>query len=136
MGWLPTGLWKRRKRILIIEDSPSTSTVIVDILRSFNYEAIVASTGAEGLTLIQSQRPDLVLLDVILPDTNGTIICQRLKADPATRDIPVVYLTSKSESTIEAGRTTHSADGYLTKPVSQWQLINRIENVFNHRGSD
>ena len=133
MGWLAIGLWKRRKRILVIEDSPTTSSVIADILRSFNYEPVVASTGAEGMAAVQSQRPDLVLLDVLLPDMNGSIICQRLKADPTTWDIPVVYLTSKSETTIESGRTMHSADGYLTKPVSRLQLISRIENIFNRR---
>lgn len=133
MGWLPIGLWGRRKRILVIEDSPTTSAVIADILRSFNYDALVAATGADGLAAIQTRRPDLVLLDVLLPDMNGSIICQRLKADPATWDIPVVYLTSKSETTIEQGRTMHSADGYLTKPVSRLQLINRIENIFNRQ---
>ena len=133
MGLLPTGLWKRRKRILIIEDSPTTANVIAEILRAFNYEPVIASSGQEGLANVQAQHPDLILLDVLLPDTNGAIICQRLKADPATWDIPVVYLTSKTETTIEANRPVHSADGYLTKPVSQLHLINRIENIFNRR---
>ena len=133
MGWLPVGLWKRRKRVLIIEDSATTASVIAEILRSFNYEPVMAHTGQDGLNAVQTQRPDLILLDVLLPDTNGAIICQRLKADPATWDIPIVYLTSKSETTIEANRSVHSADGYLTKPVSQLHLINRIENIFNKR---
>ena len=130
MGWgASLGLWKQRKRILVVEDSPTTLGIISNILRAFNYEIVTAVTGQEAMTAIQSQRPDLVLLDVLLPDTNGTIICQRLKADPATWDIPVVYLTAKSEATIESGRTVHSADCYLAKPISQWQLVNRVERL-------
>ena len=133
MGWLPLGLWKRRKRILVIEDSSTTAQIIVEMLRSFNYDAIVASTGAQGLETIQTRRPDLVLLDALLPDMNGSIICQRLKADPTTWDIPIIYLTSKSETTIESGRTMHSADGYLAKPINRMQILNRIENIFNRK---
>ena len=130
MGWnAPLGLWKQRKRILVVEDSPTTLGIISHILQAFNYEIIAAGTGQEAMTAIQSRRPDLVLLDVLLPDTNGSILCQRLKADPATWDIPVVYLTAKSETTIENGRTMHSADGYLAKPISQWQLVNRVEHI-------
>ena len=133
MGWLSFGLWGRRKRILVIEDSSTTAQIIVDMLRSFNYDATVAPTGAQGLEAIQVQRPDLVLLDVLLPDMNGSIICQRVKADPVTWDIPIIYLTSKSETTIESGRTMHSADGYLTKPINRLQLLSRIENIFNRK---
>ena len=130
MGWnAPLGIWKQRKRILVVEDSPTTLGIISHILRAFNYEIVTAGTGQEAMTAIQSQRPDLVLLDVLLPDMNGSIICQRVKADPATWDIPIIYLTSKSETTIESGRTMHSADGYLAKPISQWQLVNRVEHL-------
>ena len=134
MGWrVPLGIWKQRKRILVVEDSPTTAGIITHILGAFNYETVTAGTGQKAMEAIQSQRPDLVLLDVLLPDTNGSIICQRLKADPATWDIPVVYLTSKSEATIEAGRAMHSADGYLAKPIRQWELVNRIDNIFRRR---
>lgn len=133
MSWLPLGLWKRRKRILIIEDSSTTAGVISEILRSFNYETVIASTGTEGMQAVQVQRPDLVLLDVLLPDISGATICQRLKADPATWDIPIIYLTSKSETTIESGNAMHSADGYLAKPISQWQLVNRVDHIFRRR---
>ena len=126
---MPLGLWKQRKRILVVEDSPTTLGIISNILRAFNYEIVTDGTGQEAMTTIQSQRPDLVLLDVLLPDTNGSIICQRLKADPATWDIPVVYLTAKGETAIESGRAMHSADGYLAKPISQWQLVNRVERL-------
>ena len=134
MGWaLPTGLWKQRKRILVVEDSTTTAAVITNILKAFNYEIVHAGTGAEAMEAIKTHRPDLVLLDVLLPDTNGSIICQRLKADPATWDIPIVYLTSKSEHTIELNRTFHTADGYLSKPVSQWQLVNRVEHILKRQ---
>ena len=134
MGWsLPLGVWKQRKRILVVEDSPTTAAIITNILKAFNYDTVTAGTGQEAMETIKAQRPDLVLLDVPLPDTNGSIICQRLKADPGTWDIPVVYLTSKGERTIESDRTFHSADGYLPKPISQWQLLNRVENALKRR---
>ena len=134
MAWsIPLGIWKQRKRILIVEDSPTTAGVITNILAAFNYDTAIAATGAAAMESIQAQRPDLVLLDVLLPDTNGAIICQRLKADPSTWDIPVIYLTSKGERTIEPGRTMPSADGYLPKPVSQWQLVNRVESILKRQ---
>ena len=134
MGWSFTlGLWKRRKFILVVEDSATTASVITSILQSFNYETAVAPTGAEAMTTIAARAPDLILLDVLLPDTNGVILCQRLKADPATRNIPVLYLTSKSETTIEMNRPIHSADGYLTKPVDRLLLINHIDRIFRRR---
>ena len=133
MAWrIPLGIWRHRKRILVVEDSPTTN-VIVNILRTLNHDILTASRGDEALETARVLHPDLVLLDVILPDISGTVICQRLKADPSTRDIPVVYLTSKSEATIEANRAVHTADGYLTKPVSQWQLVNRVEQILRQQ---
>lgn len=134
MGWsLPLGVWSRRKRILVVEDSPTMAAIIANILQAFNYDIVTVSTGHEAMEQVQAQRPDLVLLDVLLPDTNGSIICQRLKADPSTWDIPVIYLTSKAETTIESGRTIHSADGYLAKPVRQWELVNRVEHFLRRQ---
>ena len=130
MAWpVPVGVWKQRKRILVVEHSPATSSLITTILRAFNYEMQAVGTGQEALTAIQSQRPDLVLLDTLLPDTDGSIICRHLKADPATWDIPIVCLTSKGDTTAVDGEALRAADGYLTKPVSQWQLINRVEHI-------
>ena len=130
MAWrLPWGFWKRRKRILVVDDSPTTVAVIADILRTLNHDILTAGTGEEALQMVHALRPDLILLDVMLPDVSGTIICQRLKADPATRDIPILYLTSKTETALETNRPAHGADGYLTKPVSQWQLVSRVEKI-------
>ena len=132
-GVMPLGIWKQRKRILVVEDSPTMAAIIQSTLKAFNYEVVVAGTGAQALGLIQQESPDLILLDVMLPDTDGIAICQRLKADPSTWEIPVIFVTTRSPDGLPLGYAVYAADGYLAKPIRRWELINSVDNVFRRQ---
>ena len=122
----PEGLGRSRESILIIDDSPDVLLTISGLLKS-DYQLRVANRAAAGLQLAAADPPDLILLDVMMPDMDGPEACRKLKADPDTRDIPVIFLTGMSnESDEETGFELGAVD-YITKPVSGPILKARIK---------
>jgi two-component system phosphate regulon response regulator PhoB len=116
-------------RVLIVEDEKD----IVDLLR-FNlkqagHEPAVATTGEEALAQIASVRPDLVLLDLMLPDVSGTEICRRLKSDPRTSQVPVIMVTARGEEVDRLVGFELGADDFVTKPFSVRELLLRVRAV-------
>jgi two-component system phosphate regulon response regulator PhoB len=116
-------------RVLIVEDEKD----IVDLLR-FNllqagHEAAIAPTGEEALGQIARTRPDLVLLDLMLPDLPGTEICRRIKGDPRLRQIPVIMVTARAEEVDRLVGFELGADDFVTKPFSVRELLLRIRAV-------
>ena len=100
------------------------------MLEQVGYQVKTAATGNQGLDIIESWNPDLVLLDVILPDGNGIEICQRIKADPQTSDVYVILLSGlKTDSKSQAMGLEAGADGYLTRPVSNRELLARVDSI-------
>ena len=117
------------KTILFIEDESALQKAFGDILKQENYEMISALDGETGLRLVRSKKPDLILLDLILPKTHGFEVLKQLKSDPETKDIPVIVLTNleevgEVEKAIELGATT-----YLVK--SQYSLEEVVEKIKN-----
>jgi twitching motility two-component system response regulator PilH len=104
-------------RILVVEDSPTALYVVSDMLIKDGYEVIKATDGEEALRLAAQEKPNLILLDVILPKLNGYQVCRQIKAAPETQHIPVVMITSKSKSTDRNWGIEQGADGYVVKPV-------------------
>jgi CheY-like chemotaxis protein len=97
-----------KARILVVDDNPDLLFATCRILKNAGYETIEAATGQVGLRLTMEHNPDLVLLDVILPDINGDEVCRRIKSDPKTADIYVVLLSSTLiESDSQAERLEH-----------------------------
>lgn len=84
--------------ILIIEDSETQAQQVAAHLSVYDVDVIIATDGPQGLRLVNAQKPNLIVLDINLPTMSGYQVCRRIKRDPATRDIPVIMLTSKSES--------------------------------------
>ena len=84
----------RKQRILIVDDTKDILVVVSKRLESWGFEAVTAESGEEGLQLAQEHRPDLILLDIMMPRMKGRDVCARLKADPKTADIPVIFLTA------------------------------------------
>jgi CheY-like chemotaxis protein len=115
--------------VLTIEDQPDIRRLIRMTLEFKGFKVLEASNGEDGLALAQSARPDLVLLDVLMPGIGGLSAAQRLRADPALRHIPIVMLSALgSASDIDAGLET-GASAYLTKPfspVALLQLVGRL----------
>jgi two-component system, OmpR family, phosphate regulon response regulator PhoB len=116
-------------RILVIEDEQDLQKVLGYNLRAAGHEVVGALLGQEGLKLARDRRPDVVLLDLMLPDLPGTEVCKSLKADAALRDVPVIMLTAKGEEVDRVVGFELGADDYVVKPFSVRELILRIQAV-------
>ncbi len=121
------------KRILCIEDEPEMIDLIRLILGRRGFEVTGAAGGMEGLKAIRENLPDLVLLDLMMPDMDGWEVYQQMKADEKTRHIPVIVVTAKAQS-IDRVLGLHIAkvDDYIAKPFSPQELLNSVEKVFSH----
>ncbi len=117
------------KSILLIDDDEVIHKIVRSILFSRGYSVLAATSGEDGLQIAKTQKPDLILLDVILPGIKGREVCAKLKGDPETQNIPVVFLTAKdSQEDIQAENEVGSS-GHLTKPVDAKILIEMIQGV-------
>ncbi len=103
--------------ILIVDDAPSNLAVLTEALRS-EYEVRIASSGAQALRLVEESAPDLILLDILMPDMDGYEVCRRFKARAATRNIPIIFLTAKGDVADETLGLALGAVDYIVKPVS------------------
>ena len=115
--------------ILVVEDSPPQAFVLRKLLQHHGYKATVAGDGAEALELVRKQPPDLILSDVNMPVMNGYEMCLVLKSDPATASIPVILLTTLSDSTSILEGLKCKADYYLTKPYESKYLLDRVQSL-------
>jgi CheY-like chemotaxis protein len=121
--------WHRS--ILVIDDDEMIFKILRPVLFSHGYSVLTASSGEDGLQITKMQKPDLVILDVILPGIKGREVCKKIKEDPETHNIPVVFLTAKnSEEDIRAENEVGSS-GHLTKPVDAKKLIEVIQHALN-----
>lgn len=114
-----------RPKILVVDDQPINIHMINEIFKQ-DLEVLMATTGRAGIDLCKSQAPDLVILDVMMPDMTGYDVCQALKADPATRDIPVIFLTSLSEERDEIYGFELGAVDFINKPISPIVVKSRV----------
>ena len=117
------------ERILIVDDVATNRIVLKVKLRSACYEVLQASSGHEALRMARHAAPDLILLDVMMPDLDGLSVCARLKRDPATRDIPIILITSRLDHASKLEGLNSGADDYLTKPVDENQLLARVRSL-------
>lgn len=113
-------------RILVIEDEKDLQQILEFNLRQAGHDVLGALRGTDGLRLAREQHPDLVLLDLMLPDLSGTEICKTLKGDPATAMIPIIILTAKGEEIDRVLGFELGADDYVVKPFSVRELILRV----------
>jgi two-component system phosphate regulon response regulator PhoB len=120
-------------RILVIEDEPDIQEVLEYNLRTAGYDVVSAVRGLDGLRLVREQRPDLVLLDLMLPDIPGFEVCRAIRDNPATRALPVVMLTARQEEIDRVVGFEIGADDYVTKPFSVRELMLRIRAVLKRR---
>jgi two-component system phosphate regulon response regulator PhoB len=116
-------------RILVIEDEPDIQQILEYNLREKGHKVFLAGKGEEGLRLAREKRPDLVLLDLMLPDMPGTEVCKILKSDPAMRNVQVVMLTAKGEEIDRVVGFELGADDYVVKPFSVRELLLRVQAI-------
>lgn len=117
---------KPKSTILAVDDTPANIDVVKGVL-SQDYRVQAAVNGLMALKIIEQQKPDLILLDVMMPDMDGYEVCRRLKSAPETCDIPIVFLTAKSEIADEAKGLAMGAVDYITKPISPPILQERVK---------
>jgi two-component system response regulator VicR len=120
------------KHILCIEDEPEMIDLIRLILSRRGFEVIGAAGGKEGLEKVRQAPPDLVLLDLMMPDMDGWEVYQQIKADEKTKDIPVIVVTAKAQSIDKVlGLHIAKVDDYIAKPFSPQDLLNSVDQVFS-----
>ena len=117
------------KRILVVDDEPDLVDLVCFNLTEAGYQADSALSGREAMERLERSRPDLLILDLMLPDVEGTEICRRVRAEPRLRALPVLMLTARSEEVDRIVGFEVGADDYLTKPFSFLELMARIEAV-------
>ena len=115
--------------VLLCDDERDLLSVLDFNLRAAGFETILATRGEEAMLALKRRIPDLVLLDLMLPDLPGTEICRRIKSDPRTRHVPVVMLTAKGEEVDRVVGFELGADDYVTKPFSVRELVLRLKAV-------
>jgi len=113
-------------KILVIEDEPEMRRNLLTILRLEKYEAVEAENGRAGVAIARSEKPDLILCDVMMPEMNGYEVLEALRADAVTVATPFIFLTAKGERNDVRGGMNLGADDYLTKPVSKSDLLQAI----------
>ena len=116
-------------RILVIEDEADIQQVLDYNLREKGHKVFIASNGEEGLKIAREKRPDLVLLDLMLPGMPGTEVCKTLKSDPATKNTQVVMMTAKGEEIDRVVGFELGADDYVVKPFSVRELLLRVQAI-------
>jgi two-component system, cell cycle response regulator DivK len=122
-----------RDCILIIEDNPLNMKLFRDLLRAQGYQVIEASDGLAGLDLARAENPDLILLDVHLPDVSGLEVAVKLKADQQTRDIPIVVVTASVLSEIERSALASGCEAFLRKPIAISEFRATIATLLQDR---
>ena len=114
------------KRILVIEDTEDNRQIIRDLLSSVGYELIEATDGVSGVALAQKERPDLILMDIQLPEIDGYEATRRIRAIPELAKVPIIAVTSYALSGDEAKTREAGCDGYVAKPFSPRQLLAKV----------
>jgi two-component system, OmpR family, phosphate regulon response regulator PhoB len=120
--------------ILIVDDERDLLSLLDFNLRQAGFETLLAATGAEALAQLRRRVPDLVLLDLMLPDVSGTEVCRSVKADARTKHVPVMMLTAKGEEVDKVVGFELGADDYVTKPFSVRELVLRVKAVLRRAG--
>ncbi|MCY7312229.1 MAG: twitching motility response regulator PilH [Pseudoxanthomonas sp.] len=118
-------------RILIVDDSPSQLLGIQRIVEKLGHQSITAEDGAAGVEVAKRELPDMVLMDVVMPNLNGFQATRTLSRDASTRHIPVILVTTKDQDTDRMWGLRQGAKAYLTKPFSEDELAEVIERIFN-----
>ena len=120
-------------RILIVDDSPSQLLGIQRIVEKLGHQILTATDGAAGVETAKAELPDLVLMDVVMPNLNGFQATRTLSREATTKHIPVILVTTKDQDTDRMWGLRQGAKAYLTKPFSEDELAEVIERIFNAR---
>jgi len=121
--------------ILIVEDSPTQAAQIKHLLESYNYKAEVTRDGQQALHWLSEHKPSLVISDIVMPEMNGFELCEKIKSDERTKDIPVILLTSLSDPEEVIEGLSCGADSFITKPFNKEYLVSNIRKILTEEGT-
>jgi len=122
-----------KSRILIADDNPTNVELLEVYLADVDCEIATASDGRETLEQVARFRPDLILLDIMMPKLSGFEVCKKIKADPATRNIMILMVTALNEDGDIERAVAAGCDDFLSKPVNKLELLKRVENMLKLR---
>lgn len=117
------------KRILVAEDNPSVKRLVCYTLERAGYQVLSASNGVEGLRMAREEKPDLLVLDVMLPGLDGFELCHRLRTDPQTAQLPILIFSAKTQDADLSTGLSLGADDYLIKPADPSEIVKRVANL-------
>src|SRR6516162_8120708 len=118
-----------RDRILVVDDEPDVVDLVRYHLHRASFEVLTAGTGLTALEIAREQRPDAIILDIMLPEMPGTEVLQVLRADNSTSRIPILMLTAKADPAERIAGLELGVDDYITKPFSPHELVLRVRNL-------
>ena len=121
------------KKILVVDDEPKIAEICQDYLKAAGYEVLTAKTGPEGLSAARREKPDLVVLDLMLPEMDGLDVCRTLRRES---DVPIIMLTARVEETDKLIGLEIGADDYITKPFSPRELVARVRVILRRASGD
>lgn len=124
---------QRQPIILIVDDTPTNLSVLFNYLQQTNFKVLIAENGAKALQVVTHLKPDIILLDVMMPELDGFETCARLKADPDLADIPVIFMTALSDTVDKVKGLQLGAVDYITKPVEGEEVVVRIQTHLTMR---
>ena len=115
--------------VLVVEDSVAQREMIRDLLKGSGLTVMVVGGGVEALEVIKGHPPDLVLLDIVMPDMNGYEVCREIKSDPKTQNLPVVMCSAKGEEFDRYWGMKQGADAYIAKPFQATELVGTVKQL-------
>ena len=124
------------KKILAVDDERHIVRLVQVNLEKHGYEVVTAYDGKEALAKVESEKPDLVVLDVMMPFMDGIEVLQTLRKNPATRDLPVIMLTAKAQDADVFRGWSSGADCYLTKPFNPMELLSFVKRILQARNDE
>ena len=116
-------------KILIVDDEERNRKLLDVLLQTEGYQTLSAESGAEALSLAASEEPDLILLDLMMPDMDGFDVTRSLKSNPATSDIPIMIVSALDDVAARRRLLASGADEFINKPVDRWELSLRLEKL-------
>jgi CheY-like chemotaxis protein len=122
------GIAMGRKKILLVDDSSTVIMMEKMMLAGCGYEIVTARDGEEGVAKAASERPDLILLDVVMPKMDGIEACRRIRAHPVTKDIPIIMVTTRSEANNIESSYKNGCNDYVNKPLNNAELLAKVRS--------
>ncbi len=126
-------MMEQRCKILVVDDTEANLRLLRALLMGAGYEVTIANCGLDGVQAAARENPDLILLDIMMPDLTGFEVCQRLRADVQTRETPVVFLTALHEMEDHMRAVDVGGDDVLTKPINKLELLLRVKSLLRVR---